>query len=482
MLIKSLFTTVVFTTVINALLIRDTNSVAANGCPAPRKPEKRKEPSIPKHLNNSANGVLSYTEDVIPNQYIVVLKDDLSEEESYKHRCWVQEWYSQMSDVTRRKGSCKPLEFFKLDDSFHGYSGNFPDELIKQVVEHPNVAFVERDSKWKLHRFTTEKDAPWGLSRVSHRDPVNYTQNATNEFDFTGPYLYDDKGGTGVTAYVLDTGIKTDLEEFQGRASWGVNLVYPNFTFDVDGHGTHVAGTIGSKTYGVAKNTKLVAVCVLNSNGGGEFSTMIKGVEWVIEDHKKAVKAKKKGFKGSVLNISIGGGISQAFDQAVNTAAKAGIHVVVSAGNEHQDACNQSPARAEGVVAVGAINYRDEMAWFTNYGKCVDIFAPGENITSTSIYPPGTEIMSGSSMATPHVTGIMSYYLSLQPDIWSEFSTGLLDPEDLRWRLLKYGTKDKIKLLEKDSPNLLPYNGGGRDLTMDFWMMWWMRLNEKNKQ
>ena len=193
---------------------------------------------------------------------------------------------------------------------------------------------------------------------------------------------------------------------------------------DGNGHGTHCAGTVASRKYGVAKAAKVIAVKVLGSNGSGTMSDVMKGVDWAASQAVAKAKAaleefKKTGktaHKGSVANMSLGGGKSTALDKAVNAAVDAGMHFAVAAGNDNRDACQNSPAAAENAITVGASTLGDERAYFSNHGSCVDVFAPGLNIKSTYIGSPNaTTIMSGTSMASPHTAGMLAYLLSLYP-------------------------------------------------------------------
>jgi len=236
-------------------------------------------------------------------------------------------------------------------------------------------------------------------------------------------YLYDDQGGEGVDVYVIDTGINVQHVEFQGRASWG-KTIPDDEDEDNNGHGTHCAGTIGSRKYGVAKKANLIAVKVLGSNGSGTMSDVVGGVVWAVRQvtTKAAAAAKefsltgKTKYKGSVANMSLGGGKSPSLDLAVNRAVDAGLHFAVAAGNDDRDACNYSPAAAEKAITVGASTLADERAYFSNWGKCVDVFGPGLNIVSTWIgSSTAINTISGTSMASPHTAGLVAYFLSIYP-------------------------------------------------------------------
>lgn len=227
-----------------------------------------------------------------------------------------------------------------------------------------------------------------------------------------------------MNVYVVDTGIYINHTEFEGRARWGKTIPKNDLDIDGNGHGTHCAGTIASGKYGVAKAATVTAVKVLGTNGSGTMSDVVAGVVWAATDAVKAkaaaeaeVKATgKTKYKGSVANMSLGGGKSQALDDTVNKAVKAGLHFAVAAGNDNRDACDYSPASAELAVTVGASTVTDERAYFSNHGKCVDVFAPGLNILSTwNSGPYSVNTISGTSMASPHTAGLLAYLLSIYP-------------------------------------------------------------------
>lgn len=409
----------------------------------------------------------------IPFKYIIVFKDGVSPEQMQFHKEFVastqlnsmsslDEGHPFLMATKDANVAGGILDSFAIDISYQGYIGYFTEQALEFIRRNPLVKFVEQDSYVHANAASVEKGAPWGLARISHRQPL--TLSSFNQ------YLYDDESGKGVTAYVIDTGINVHHNEFGGRAKWGKTIPENDEDADGNGHGTHCAGTIGSETYGVAKHANLVAVKVLRSNGSGSMSDVVKGVEYAVEAHKKEVSEKKKGFKGSAANMSLGGGKSVALDMAVNAAVKAGINFAVAAGNENQDACNTSPASASDVITVGASTISDERAYFSNWGKCVDIFGPGLNILSTYIgSSDATATLSGTSMASPHIAGLLAYYLSLQPSTDSEFSiAGSVSPEQLKKNLIHFGTKDVLTDIPEDTPNVLAFNGAGQNLT-DFW-------------
>jgi cerevisin len=308
--------------------------------------------------------------------------------------------------------------------------------------------------------YETEKNAPWGLARISHRDSLT--------FGSWNKYLYAADGGEGVDVYVIDTGTNVKHVDFDGRAHWGKTIPNGDADEDGNGHGTHCSGTVAGKKYGVAKKANVYAVKVLRSNGSGTMSDVVKGVEWAAQAHSDAVKAakdgKKKGFKGSAANMSLGGGKSNTLDMAVDAAVEAGIHFAVAAGNDNADSCNYSPAAAANAVTVGASTLLDERAYFSNYGKCNDIFAPGLNILSTWIGSEhATNTISGTSMASPHIAGLLAYYLSLQPAKDSAYAVADITPKKLKANLIAVGTVGALSDVPSNTANILAWNGGGSD-------------------
>lgn len=431
-------------------------------------------PVIVDTIHNGAAPIHSSSNSkTIANSYMVVFKKHVTDDVARAHHSWVQDVHlesqSYKTELRKRSQISFQEEIFEgLKHTYSipglmGYSGHFDDDVIEQVRRHPDVEYIELDSEVHTMKETEspeiEKNSPWGLARVSHREGLT--------FSTFNKYLYSADGGEGVTAYVIDTGTNVDHVDFEGRASWGKTIPQGDADEDGNGHGTHCSGTVAGKKFGVAKKAHVKAVKVLRSNGSGSMSDVVKGVEWAATDHAEVMKAakagKKKGYKGSVANMSLGGGKSPTLDLAVNAAVDAGIHFAVAAGNDNADACNYSPAAAIKAVTVGASTLGDDRAYFSNFGKCTDIFAPGLNIQSTWIGSKyATNTISGTSMASPHICGLLAYFLSLQPSSDSAYAVAAITPKQLKAHMIGIATKNALSDIPSDTVNLLAWNGGGK--------------------
>nr|5WSL_A Chain A, keratinase [Meiothermus taiwanensis WR-220]5WSL_B Chain B, keratinase [Meiothermus taiwanensis WR-220]5WSL_C Chain C, keratinase [Meiothermus taiwanensis WR-220] len=275
----------------------------------------------------------------------------------------------------------------------------------------------------------TQTGATWGLDRIDQRT-----------LPLSGTFTYSNTG-SGVNAYIIDTGIRVSHSEFGGRATAVFDAIGDGQNGnDCNGHGTHVAGTVGGTVYGVAKSVRLYAVRVLNCSGSGSNSGVIAGVDWVRQNARRP----------AVANMSLGGGASSALDTAVNNAINAGITFALAAGNSNRDACQFSPARVTAGITVGATTSTDARASYSNYGSCLDLFAPGSSITSAWISSDtSTNTISGTSMATPHVAGVAALYLQSNPSA---------SPATVRNAIVGNATSGVVSNAGRRSPNLLLYS------------------------
>lgn len=311
-----------------------------------------------------------------------------------------------------------------------GFAGSFPTAALDGLRRNPNVAYVEADQT--MTASTIQAGATWGLDRIDQRN-----------LPLGGTYVYD-ADGSGVRVYIIDTGIRLTHNDFGGRAATGFDAVTSGGTAeDCHGHGTHVAGTVGGTTWGVAKSVQLYAVRVLNCQGSGTNSGVIAGVDWVAANHVKP----------AVANMSLGGGASTALDAAVANAVASGVTFVVAAGNSNANACNYSPARAASAITVGSTTSTDARSSFSNYGTCVDLFAPGSSITSAwHTTNTATNTISGTSMASPHVAGAAALYLQENTSA---------TPGAVATALTSNATPGKVTNAGTGSPNLLLHTGSG---------------------
>jgi aqualysin 1 len=364
----------------------------------------------------------------VPNSYIVVLKE------------WAAQPYGEGSFVPNVAADLAAAHNGRVKRHYKhallGFSVELTEEQAERLADDPRVEYVEEDGV--VTASATQTSPPWGLDRIDQRDlPLNSAYNYTPT-------------GAGVNAYIIDTGIRRTHQDFGGRAYVGYDAIGDGQNSnDCNGHGTHVAGTVGGSTYGVAKGVRLYAVRVLNCQGSGTNSGVIAGVDWVRQNRVLP----------AVANMSLGGGASSSLDTAVNNLINSGVTVAVAAGNDSgQDACNYSPARVANALTVGSTTSSDARSSFSNIGTCLDIFAPGSSIPSAwHTSDTATNTISGTSMATPHVAGVAALYL--------QNNTGA-SPSTVASQIINTATTGKVTSAGTGSPNRLLYSllttdGGG---------------------
>ncbi len=358
----------------------------------------------------------------VQGQYIVVLKEgaaSLAGERSSAARV------SVVARDMAGKHRAKVVRSF--DRALRGFVAQADDAALARLLADPNVAYVEEDGIVSIN--ATQTGATWGIDRVDQRDlPLNSTYN----YDTTA---------SNVHAYVIDTGVLLAHSQFTGRMGNGFDAVTTGGNAnDCHGHGTHVAGTVGGTTYGIAKGVTIHPVRVLGCTGSGTNAGVIAGMDWVANNHVKP----------AVANMSLGGGFSQATNDAVARMTNAGVTVVVAAGNDNGDACTKSPASAASAITVGSTTTTDARSSFSNFGTCVDIFGPGSSITSSwYTSTTATNTISGTSMASPHVAGVAALYLA---------NNATATPAQVTTAIINNSTPNKVTSPGTGSPNRLLYS------------------------
>lgn len=367
---------------------------------------------------------LKRAEAPIKGQYIVVLKD-ASFENSRDSRATAPDALGLAADMA----VSYHLDVERVYE--HALKGfvvkNASEEDIEKLLWDDRVAFVEEDGMVYLN--PTQTGATWGLDRIDQRNrPLN------------GTYIYNTTA-TNVRAYIIDSGVRASHSQFGGRVSGGASYISDGRgTNDCNGHGTHVAGTVAGSVHGVAKGARIIPVRVFGCTGGSSNSTIIAGIDWVRANHVKP----------AVANMSLGGGASSATDTATNNLINAGVTVVVAAGNSNANACNYSPARVANAITVGSTTNTDARSSFSNFGTCVNIFAPGSSITSAWYTSnTATNSISGTSMASPHVAGVAALYLAGAPSA---------TPATVRNYIYNRATTNVLTGIGTGSPNRLLYS------------------------
>jgi subtilisin family serine protease len=368
---------------------------------------------------------------VIPGSYIVVLKEGTSILDRDAHILTLKD------QITSTNAQDSEVSFTYNIETFVGFAARLSKELLQQQLEHPNVKYIEADQVMSINynqearapeATATQTGATWGLARIWHTDlPVGTT------------YVYNTGAGNGVDVYVIDTGILTTHQDFGGRATAVYNAITNEASTDLNGHGTHCAGTVAGNTYGVAKQAQLRAVKVLSASGSGSTTGVVAGVNYVSNNKNTARK--------NVASMSLGGGASTALDSAVEQSISGGVTYSIAAGNDNANACNGSPARVSTAITVGATANNDARSSFSNFGTCVHVFAPGTSVTSDWIGSnTATNTISGTSMATPHVAGVAALVLA------QNLGT---TPATVKSWIVNNGSSGKISNPGTGSPNVL---------------------------
>jgi len=390
----------------------------------------------------------------IKDSYIVQLKDSFRSADVEFH---IKSMASALGEELFNTSTIVPY-LFLAEHGFPAYSAKLSISALAYILAQEDVALVEEDMVVETLQASglcqsapggnSQTGATWGIARTTNCKGKAGCSTSTVCTTGNCPYYYSPGklDGTGVSVYVIDTGVYCSNDDFTkktvGSCTCGFNA-YGNCNSndnDANGHGTHCASTVGGQTYGVAKGANIISVKVLSDQGSGTNTDVINGVNFAASDGKN---------KPSIASMSLGGGASTALDNAVNACTNAGTLVVVAAGNDNLNACNYSPARATGALTVGATANTDARSSFSNFGNCLQIFAPGSSITAAWITSKtSTNTISGTSMACPHVAGIAAKVLSVNSK---------LSPTELRTNILDAGTANTITNPGTNSPNLMAY-------------------------
>lgn len=358
------------------------------------------------------------SQEPIPNRYIVVFDGDALPLN-------ILQTVNSLAKTLTQLYSGRLIHVY--DNVLNGFAVELPLEQAQRLALDPRVDFVEQDQV--VRAIAIQTDAVWGLDRVDQRS-----------LPLDNRYRYN-RSGQGTHIYIIDTGLRTSHSDFRGRIGNGYTAIRDNRGVnDCNGHGTHVAGIAGGSTYGAAKGASIHPVRVLDCQGRGAGSDVIAGIDWVTANHQRP----------AVANMSLGGGPSPALDRAVRDSVRAGVFYAVAAGNVNTDACGSSPARVDEVLTIGATDRGDRRASFSNTGRCLDLFAPGQEILSTwHTGDRASRQLSGTSMASPHVAGVAALYRAANPGA---------NPAAVNNALLRGATENRLEDVGSGSPNRLLYS------------------------
>lgn len=391
--------------------------IALAACRDIATPDRMSSPASRRSSTDSLghDSLAQHASRVLPGRYIVVFKSDVQNAPGLARAL-----------IAAHGGDLRHT----YTDALRGFAAALPDSAVAALAHNPNVASIEPDALVDVQN--VESPVPsWGLDRIDQ---------AKTRLD--SKYNYVSAAGAGVNVYIVDTGIRTTHADFGGRAFEAFTTVSDSLgATDCIGHGTHVAGTVGGTAYGVAKSVRLFSVRVIPCSGSAPMSDLINGLDWIAQNRQLP----------AVVNISLSGEYSDAANQAVAGVIASGAVVVAAAGNDFGDACNHSPGAAPDALTVGGSDLADMQAGWSNFGPCVDLYAPGAAITSDYfVTDTSTQILSGTSMATPHVSGAAALYLSVYPNA---------TPMQVASAILRTATSGALTNLGEGSPNLLLYTG-----------------------
>eukprot|EP00128_Syssomonas_multiformis_P016025 Colp12_sorted_trinity150504_noHs@15098 len=365
--------------------------------------------------------------------YIVVFQPYVDRESIFRHK--QQLAYRFNVSVLQEFNGVNTAYLARLSPGTSAFSFLENSAYVRLIEKNSvyQVLATEPEDTESLSNISCSKQltAPWNLERLTKRRSI-----------IEGQYVYEQYAGDGVDVYVLDTGIDITHPEFQGRATWGLNAIEGSANQDTNGHGTAIAGVISSQTFGVVKKANLISVKVTDDNGLGHTASLLAGINWVQKQH-----ARKGTKRVAVLNISLGGPFSEVLNEALNRLLEYGIVVVAAAGNDSKDACEGSPSSARDVLTVGGTSRSDSFLFYSNYGSCVDLLAPAESIVTT--WPNGrTMELEGTSLAAPHVSGMVAAYVTSYPDTTAR---------QLHDMIMSTVTRNIVKNVLDETPNKLAF-------------------------